>query len=282
MNSNVNKLKIGFLLDSKKCANNVFELIEMTISEKAIFDPIILIDNTESNKAKLKTKSLVSKEKKSLTKSILYRIINKLETIILNKTNLSGSDRILNIDLLNLNKFFINCNISSSHLYKDFDQNISNIKELKLDIIIRCGSGILKGKILNVTQYGILSSHHGDNRYYRGGPGGFWEVYNNSPESGFVIQKLNERLDGGDVISRNNYTTEKLWILNNKNLQKECNKSWMKLLNYIHKNKSLPEKEMEIGRIVKINKFPENKVLFNYFVRKTLYHFLIFFLSKKN
>ena len=85
MNLKNNKLKIGFLLDGKKCANNVFELIEMTISEKAIFDPIILIDNTESNKAKLKTKSLLSKEKRSLTKSILYRIINKLETISINK-----------------------------------------------------------------------------------------------------------------------------------------------------------------------------------------------------
>ena len=94
-----------------------------------------------------------------------------------------------------------------------------------------------------------------------------------------MIQKLDEKLDGGDVISRNNYATEKLWILNKKNLQKECNKSWMKLLNYIYKNNNLPEKEVEISSIVKINKFPKNKVLFDYFIRKTLYQF---FLSKKN
>ena len=61
---NLQKLKIGFLLDGKKCAHNVYELIKMVIKENSKFEPIILVDNTQENKTKLKTKSLLSKEKK--------------------------------------------------------------------------------------------------------------------------------------------------------------------------------------------------------------------------
>jgi methionyl-tRNA formyltransferase len=203
-----------------------------------------------------------------------------LETIILNKTDLRRSKKIPNINSLGINKYIIDCNISNSHLYKDYDQNISKIHKLKLDLIIRCGTGIFKGQILNAAKYGILSSHHGDNRYYRGGPGGFWEVYNNSAESGFVIQNLNEKLDAGDVLARNNYATEKLWFLNKYKLQKECNKAWVILLDYIYKHKKLPEKENEIIGFVKINKFPNNIVFFKYFIKKSLYQFIKFFLSK--
>lgn len=278
---NLQKLKIGFLLDGKKCARNVYELIKMVMKENSKFEPIILVDNTQENKIKLKTKSLLSKEKKSLIKSILYKAISKLETIILNNTDLRRTGEIPNINTLHLDTYVIDCNLSNSHIYKDYDQNISKIHKLRLDLIIRCGTGIFKGQILKATKYGVLSSHHGDNRYYRGGPGGFWEVYNNSVESGFVIQKLNEKLDAGDVLARNNYVTEKLWFLNKYKLQNECNKAWLKLLDHIYKYKSLPEKESEINEVIKINKFPRNIVLFNYFIRKTLVQFFNFIIYKK-
>ncbi|OUU19077.1 MAG: hypothetical protein CBB97_19790 [Candidatus Endolissoclinum sp. TMED37] len=278
---NSQKLKIGFLIDDERFSHNVYELISMVMREKTKFKPIILVDKTQENKNKLKTKSLLSKEKKSLVKSILYRAISKLETIILNNSDLSRNIKIPNVNSIGLEKYIINCNISNSHLYKDYDQNISQIHNLKLDLIIRCGTGIFKGLILNSTKYGILSSHHGDNRYYRGGPGGFWEVYNNSADSGFVIQRLNEKLDAGDVLARNNFITEKLWFLNKYKLQKECNKAWIKLLNYIYRHNKLPEKEKETNGVVKINKFPENIVLFDYFIKKSLCQFIKFFLSNK-
>jgi hypothetical protein len=277
MTTNLQKLKIGFLIDSEICSHNVYELIKMIMKEKAKFEPIILVDNTQENKIKLKTKSLLSIEKKNIIKSILYRSINKLETIILNKTDLKPIKKILNINSLGLDKFVIDCNISNSHLYKDYDQNIPEIHKLKLDLIIRCGTGILKGQILNVAKYGVLSSHHGDNRYYRGGPSGFWEVYNNSSESGFIIQRLNEKLDAGDVLARYNLVTEKLWLLNKYKLKKECNKAWVKLLDYIYTHNDLPEKENEIIGFVKINKFPKNTIFFEYFIKKTLYQFIKFF-----
>ena len=58
-----------------------------------------------------------------------------------------------------------------------------------------------------MSKIGIFSFHHGDNDFYRGGPPGFWEVYNQEPSTGFIIQRINEVLDNGDVIFKGNIPT---------------------------------------------------------------------------
>lgn len=80
------------------------------------------------------------------------------------------------------------------------DQDIDAIKKLKLDVLVRGGSGILKGEVLQICKYGIISFHHGDNNLFRGGPPGFWEVFRQAPSTGFIIQRLTNELDGGDVL----------------------------------------------------------------------------------
>ena len=69
-------------------------------------------------------------------------------------------------------------------------EDIENIKKLNLDLLIRGGSGILQGNILNTCPLGIISFHHGDNRWNRGSPPAFWEVYFKKPSTGFIIQIL--------------------------------------------------------------------------------------------
>ena len=59
---------------------------------------------------------------------------------------------------------------------------------------MRGGSGILKGEILRSSKFGIISFHHGDNRFYKGKPSA-WEVKEKNLKSGFTIQILNEKLD---------------------------------------------------------------------------------------
>jgi methionyl-tRNA formyltransferase len=53
---------------------------------------------------------------------------------------------------------------------------LNSIKAYQPDLLIRFGFRILRGKILSVAPYGILSLHHGDTAAYRGGPPAFWEV----------------------------------------------------------------------------------------------------------
>jgi hypothetical protein len=80
--------------------------------------------------------------------------------------------------------------------------DVQRVRDAGLDVILRFGFRIVKGDILGAATYGIWSLHHDDNRAYRGGPALFWEIYERNPESGTILQVLNDKVDGGRVLYR--------------------------------------------------------------------------------
>jgi hypothetical protein len=87
-------------------------------------------------------------------------------------------------------------------------ESIEKVKKLNLDILFRSGFKIFKGDILTqASKLGVWSFHHGNNRYYRGKPAAFWEVYGNNPTTGFILQQLSEELDGGKIIASGEIST---------------------------------------------------------------------------
>ena len=84
---------------------------------------------------------------------------------------------------------------------------VDAVKAANLDVVVRCGFNILRGDILNSARYGVWSFHHGDNDFYRGGPAFFWEVYEDNPLSGVILQVLNEQLDAGFVLCKGIFST---------------------------------------------------------------------------
>lgn len=97
------------------------------------------------------------------------------------------------------------------------DEDITRIESYQVDVFIRLGFRILRGKILRSARFGVWSYHHGDNRVNRGGPPGFWEVLLGWPETGSVLQILTEDLDGGQVLYRSFSQTDHVSVLRNKN-----------------------------------------------------------------
>ena len=88
-------------------------------------------------------------------------------------------------------------------IYRYGPIDLAKLRSARLDLLVRGdGRGILKGDILHVARDGVVSLHYGDNRAYRGGPPGFWEVRRNEPEVGFIVQRLTEELDNGEVLAR--------------------------------------------------------------------------------
>lgn len=59
------------------------------------------------------------------------------------------------------------------------------------------GFGIIREPLLSLAPKGILSYHHGDMRYFRGMPPGFWELYHGVREMGMTVQRLAPGLDCG-------------------------------------------------------------------------------------
>jgi hypothetical protein len=91
------------------------------------------------------------------------------------------------------------------------------IRSTELNVILQFGFRILKGDILRTPRNGIWAFHHGDNDFYRGSPFLFWEIYEDSPVSGTVLQILNEQADGGQAIYKSFSATHRFSLHRNRN-----------------------------------------------------------------
>jgi hypothetical protein len=94
--------------------------------------------------------------------------------------------------------------------YSDYfsADDLAAIKREDLDVIVRLGFRIIRGKILSAARAGVWSFHHGDADRFRGGPAGFWEVFLRAPTTGSVLQVLSEELYGGPILYSSQSATD--------------------------------------------------------------------------
>jgi hypothetical protein len=157
----------------------------------------------------------------------IKRSINYYESItVLNCTNrikFKFKFKFLNYYILNIfsirnkmNKlvpFDLGVNLKGKVQYENFESEIKNnwqsfppktikfINSKNFDVVIKFGLGLLRVPESLILKYGIISYHHGDPSMYRGRPAGFYEILNKSNKLGIIIQKINNKLDAGDVIA---------------------------------------------------------------------------------
>ncbi|NOI82315.1 hypothetical protein F0237_16730 [Vibrio tubiashii] len=246
----MNKLKVAFLVDESKVDYYIADLISYVEDSDLFFSPILILGaHSESggkigNKAKKLFSPNLFKMADKIVQIILYKLIRKIELKQVQR-RFENYGKVINLDeIKQFERIEVEGDWSKSKISLRFTaDDIEKIKSYELDCIIRCGTGILKGEVLSVPKYGVLSLHNGDNRKNRGGPNGFWEVLNNEPSSGFIIQKLNEELDGGEVLVRGNLMTKAFWLQNSAQLHEKSNYFFKKLLKHIANHKSLPLSE---------------------------------------
>ena len=229
----MNKLKIGLLVDSKFSSKYVCEFIEWARQQATIEVGYLIICASErSSEVKIASRATAEGKSRSFGTRTLFRVIVAIETILLRRRPLHR-DHLDQLDLSKdvKNQVFIEPQISKSGFVHRFSAaDVGRVKALGLDLIVGCGSGILRGEMLEAARLGIIGFHHGDNRVVRGAPAGFWECYHQWPKTGFVIQRLTENLNGGIVLLRGNYATHYLYLLNQANLFK---KSYLHLRNLV-------------------------------------------------
>jgi hypothetical protein len=243
-------LKIGILINNLHQENLNGEIINNILKNKSInFDTIIV------NK-KSKKKNIISSIKKytfkRIVEKILFKILTKIEKFFFNIFFKNFHFHNINLSNCNIKKIYvtpIGSDLDMKQIYSDED--IKKIKERGLDVILRLEGGILKGQILNITKHGVISFHHADNNVYRGLPPGFWEVFHKNSSTGFVVQKLNEELDGGDVVFKGTVPTKFFFYYNQQFVFKQS----AKYINLVFKKLSESKK---INYIVK--KEYQNKI----------------------
>lgn len=68
------------------------------------------------------------------------------------------------------------------------------------EYIYKCGLGLLYIPA-ELAKIPIISHHHGDPRRYRGRPAGFYEILNDEPVIGQIVQVLSNKLDSGRILA---------------------------------------------------------------------------------
>ena len=255
------KLKIGLLLDDLKL-NELNQEIIHHIIEKNICEKFFII------RQNIPRRTLFFYLKKYSILRIIDKVFIKLiflfEKFIISK--FFETKYLFNkIDIRMLIEEMINVKpvISESRYFYDFlNEDIERIKNKNLDVILRLGSGIIRGEMLNASKNGIFSFHHGDNLLFRGGPPGFWEVYFSKPLTGFIIQKLTNVLDGGEIIFKGQVETKSNYYLNQASIFKNSAKYLSKVLDDLRDGKI--KFNIEQNDKVKIFKDPKFLVTVKY------------------
>ena len=158
------------------------------LKQSAIHFQEILVLNVENKHSK-----------KIQLRFFCYYVLN----ILMMKNNLNKK---VNFDLGNSfsKKIrYINFNSKIKKNWEFFPEKIiSYININNYDLMIKFGMGLLTiPKNLNL-RYGVLSYHHGDPKSYRGRPAGFYEILNSEKKMGVIIQRINNKLDGGVVVGK--------------------------------------------------------------------------------
>lgn len=266
------KLKIGLLLENENINYYLKEFINWVSNQNDMEISYYLVaNNTVDNQS--------SKIKKLLSISFLRKYLNsyfkKLIMKYEEKRNLSNSRLHSNISKkfkiteFGINKFVYSAQFSKNGISLALEEDsLKELKKLNLDVLLRFNKRILRGGILNLNKFGILSLHLGDDMKYRGGPSGFWEVYNKEPNSGFIIQQLTENLDNGNLIFRGQISTEKTWLLNRAELNLRSYFYLKQTLKQIATNQKLPNFIKNVPYTDKVYRNPTNYQLIKYILMR--------------
>ena len=238
MSDRVGPLKIGLLVSSLHVSEINVELARWMAAEEA-FDPsIVVLDASPSsplNLSRAKTKHVFGGLRSAVwasRRTRVYSCVTRLREAIIRlrgATSLRRRPTLGESPMLAVSGTPLDSIIPVAHQFRPLvsvsgfvqqlsDSDLDTLRSSRYDVLLRLGNGILRGGILTASRHGILSFHHGDNRVNRGGPWGYWEVVNQESTTGFILQRLTDELDGGDVLARRNYRTLQTVAANRENI----------------------------------------------------------------
>ena len=131
-----------------------------------------------------------TRTKKHIFKHFLYYVLN----ILCYRNQLTKKSKYP----LNKEQLLINFKTKYKGIWQIIPNKIVEVLEKEnITLVLKMGMGLLKTD--NLHSYDILSFHHGDPNHYRGRPAGFYENYFYEEKQGIIVQKISNKLDGGDV-----------------------------------------------------------------------------------
>jgi hypothetical protein len=239
------KLSVGYLVDEGYQPDLIYGLIEKSKSAEHYSIDYLIVQTFAKDKNLLKRAYRFVKKHRFLkfVAAFCFKAIFALESrIFVRDPKLKTAFDMYHLDTFHVPKIHVRpLKSTSGWVYRYREEDLETIKSLNVDVVLRGGSGILRGEILNVCEFGIISFHHGNIDVNRGVPPGFWEVFNQEPSTGFVIQRLLNELDGGDVLMRGSIATAPPYARNSARIYKKSNIFMHRFLENLGKTRSLPQ-----------------------------------------
>ena len=226
-----NKLKIGLLVDEMALSAWKYRMLEI-IQQSDYAEITLIVQN--SPPAEQRPQSVAGKvatkfASGQLWNAIVRKVLTIGEQLLVDKPGqLPDASREIDSRQLLAGIEIIKVHPRRQHFsdYVEGDE-LAAIVARDVDVFIRLGFRILRGGILRSARYGVWSYHHGDNRVNRGGPPGYWEVMESTPETGSILQIISEDIDNGNVIYRSFSST------NDRSLTDNTSNFYWKTLHFI-------------------------------------------------
>ena len=253
-------LKVGLITDDGFASNYVADLVDWISRQSDVELTAVIVQRVWFlGSGRILKKALFSIRRRGALRAfrlLVFRLISFIDQILTKKISPKDSAFLrYQVEIKAKKRLEVRPRFSpSGFVFEYLDDDLKRIKELDCDVLIRCGSGILKGGILEVTEFGVISLHHGDNTKYRGGPPGFWEVLFKESQTGFIVQELTDTLDGGVVLATGSVGTKPLFTWNCSYVTQQSSFAICKVLSQIAENRELPDpvKQDELGPIYKL------------------------------
>ena len=271
---NNNDITIGLILESKTINKYIKDFIEWASTEEGINVAYYLIQGNDFSSEKGEETRLKRVISKGLSKTFQNRIkrwiINFEQKRNINNSQYHKDHRVTsNIDEYEIHKLEYEAIYSETGVSVRFsEKSLDEIKNLNIDLLLRFNKRIIRGEALTLAKHGILSIHLGSDVTNRGGPSGFWEVYNEEESSSFIIQQLTEDLDNGNIVFRGSIPTQKSWSLNRAELNLRATSYLKMIIIYLLKNQELPDFKDSMPFTTKLNTNPTNKEMLTYFIKR--------------
>ncbi len=80
------------------------------------------------------------------------------------------------------------------------EETVERVRGLRPDLGLSYGSPILERVLFEIPAFGTLGIHHGKLPAYRGKKTPFWAIHEGETSAGVTIQRVNARLDAGEVV----------------------------------------------------------------------------------
>ncbi len=189
-----NKLKIGLLLDNKNIPFWSYTMLK-EIKESDYAEIVLIVYNHSKNDVEN-----TQKEKDSRYKNIIYTLFRKLDKKMYPCNPDAFEKKDINT-LLSVDN--INVNTKKDKKYDIINENdLSQIKKYKIDILIKLGFHNLRGQILAIPKYGVWTYQYGSKKLSSKSLIGFYDVIEKRNETEVVLQILNDNPDADKVIFR--------------------------------------------------------------------------------